>query len=109
MGVTVERQDYTFRTDLLRQIGARVKFLSCEPLLGPVTLDLRDIDWVIVGGESGPDARTMSPDWVRSVRDQCEVAGVPFFFKQWGGDRDKRGHAQAMLDGRLHKQMPIIQ
>jgi protein gp37 len=85
IGVSVENEDYTDRIDDLRKTGADVKFLSLEPLLGPLRqLKLKNIDWVIVGGESGPNARPMHPDWVRSVRDQCQAAGVPFFFKQWG-------------------------
>ena len=105
VGVTVERADYTFRIDHLRQTGARVKFLSLEPLLGPLPhLDLRDIDWVIVGGESGPGARPMAPDWVLDIRDRCLVADVPFFFKQWGGvHKNKRGR---LLEGRTWDQLP---
>src|SRR3990172_6936852 len=82
MGVSVENQDYTFRIEHLRVSGAKVKFLSLEPLLGPLpNLDLRGIDWVIVGGESGPGARPMREAWVIDIRDQCEQAGIPFFFK----------------------------
>lgn len=85
-GVSVEREDFQWRIDCLRKVRAAVRFLSLEPLVGPLdNLDLRGIDWVIVGGESGPGARPMSPDWVTSIRDQCEDSGVPFFFKQWGG------------------------
>jgi protein gp37 len=85
MGVSVENADYAYRIQHLRRTDADVKFLSLEPLLGPLeVLNLADIDWVIVGGESGPDARPMHPDWARSIRDQCKEAGVPFFFKQWG-------------------------
>src|ERR1700739_3201324 len=84
MGVSVERADYAFRIDHLRQTGAKVRFLSLEPLLGPIpNLDLRVIDWVIVGGESGPGARPMQAEWVREIRDQCQRDGVAFFFKQW--------------------------
>jgi len=85
-GVSVENSDYLFRLDHLRRTAARLKFVSFEPLLGPVheDLDLTGIDWVIVGGESGPRARPMHPDWVRGIRDRCMAAGVPFFFKQWG-------------------------
>lgn len=91
MGVTVERADYAFRIDHLRRVPAKVRFLSVEPLLGPLPgLNLEGIDWVIVGGESGPKARLMSPDWVKDIRDQCLAAGVAFFFKQWGARTRKR-------------------
>ena len=86
MGVSVENQDYTFRIDDLRKTGARTKFLSLEPLLGPLPrLNHRGINWVIVGGESGPGARPLSEHWVLDIRDQCLRNRVPFFFKQWGG------------------------
>lgn len=108
VGVTVERRDYLSRVDHLRHIGARVKFLSCEPLLGPIpNLDLTGIHWVIVGGESGPNTRPMHPDWVRQIRDQCARAGVPFFFKQWGGRNKKR--SGRYLDGRLWSDTPRVQ
>jgi protein gp37 len=85
VGVSVENQRWTSRIDLLRQVPAAVRFLSCEPLLGPlIDLDLTDIHWVIVGGESGHHARRMKGEWARSVRDQCREQDVPFFFKQWG-------------------------
>ena len=91
MGVSVESLKYTPRIDHLRQTGAVVKFLSLEPLLGPLPgLNLDGIDWVIVGGESGPGARPMDPSWVLEIRDQCLDAGVPFFFKQWGGQERKK-------------------
>ncbi len=106
MGVSVENNDYAFRIDHLRKISAQVKFLSLEPLLGPLPdLDLREIDWVILGGESGPGARPLLEDWVIDVRDQCVAAGVPFFFKQWGGVQRKRNGR--MLQGRLWEQMPV--
>ena len=107
MGVTVESREYTFRIEHLRQTGAAIKFLSLEPLLGPIPdLDLEGIDWVVVGGESGPGARPMRREWARDVRDQCRRAGVPFFFKQWGGtDRKKAGR---VLDGRTWDQMPQV-
>jgi protein gp37 len=107
MGVSVERADYTHRIDRLRATRARVKFLSLEPLLGPMPdLDLRCIDWVIVGGESGPRARPMQPEWVSGLRDQCEAAGVAFFFKQWGGwNKKKTGR---VLEGRTWDQMPVV-
>ena len=105
-GVSVEQQDYARRIDLLRETAAAVKFLSLEPLLGPLPdLDLAGIDWVIVGGESGPGARPMQPDWARDIRDQCLNAGVPFHFKQWGGVFKKRNGRE--LDGRTWDEMPL--
>lgn len=105
MGVSVEHRRYTARIDDLRQTNARIKFLSIEPLLGPLgILDLAGIDWVIVGGESGPGARPMAQEWVTSIRDQCEAANVPFFFKQWGGVIKK--YAGRELEGRTWDQMP---
>lgn len=105
MGVSVENDKYQFRIDDLRQTGAAVKFLSLEPLLGPLPkLNLSGIDWVIVGGESGPGARPMHKDWVTSIRDQCSAAGVSFFFKQWGGVNKKK--AGRSLDGRQYDAMP---
>ena len=107
MGVSVENQDYTFRIEHLRQTSACVKFLSIEPLLGPLhTLDLEGIDWVIVGGESGPGARPMDEEWAVEIRDQCLEADVPFFFKQWGGVRKKR--AGRVLRGRTWDQVPAL-
>lgn len=111
MGTSVENQRFTSRVSSLTTTGARVKFLSCEPLLGPLRLDLRAIDWVIVGGESGPGARPMRADWARSVRQQCQAAGVPFFFKQWGahdehGMRVGKHRAGRMLDGRTWDELP---
>jgi protein gp37 len=105
MGVSVESAAFKSRIDHLRKTGAAVKFLSVEPLLGDLgTLDLENIDWIIVGGESGPEARPVDPAWVRSVRDQCERAGVPFFFKQWGGVNKKR--TGRVLDGRTYDALP---
>ncbi len=105
MGVSVENADYTWRIDHLRRTGAAVKFLSVEPLLGPLGhLDLAGIDWVIVGGESGPGARPLMDEWVIEVRDQCQAAGVPFFFKQWGGVQKKK--AGRLLQGRAYDAMP---
>jgi protein gp37 len=105
MGVSVERDDYRFRIDDLRDTGAAVKFLSLEPLLGPLrSLDLRRIDWAIVGGESGPGARPMDPTWVVDIRDQCAAAAVPFFFKQWGGTNKKK--AGRVLEGRTWDELP---
>lgn len=90
MGVTVENNDCTFRIDHLRRTNATVKFISFEPLLGPVhNISLRNIDWVIVGGESGPGARPMLHEWVTDLRDQCVAEAIPFFFKQWGGINKK--------------------
>jgi len=104
-GVSVENADYTWRIAHLQRLEARVRFLSLEPLLGPLgQLDLRGIDWVIVGGESGPGARPIRPEWVRDIREQCTELGVPFFFKQWGGVRKKR--AGRVLDGRTWDEMP---
>ena len=106
IGVSIERQDVVWRLNYLRQVQAAVKFLSCEPLLGPLCLNLEGIDWVIVGGESGPDARPMELDWVRAIRAQCRASRVPFFLKQLGGAVDKRGKDRALLDGRLWREMP---
>lgn len=106
MGVSVEDAGRAFRIDGLRATRAAVKFLSLEPLLGPLPrLDLRGIDWVIVGGESGPGARPMDPAWVTDLRDQCLRARVPFFFKQWGGVNKRR--AGRLLDGRTWDEMPV--
>jgi len=105
MGVSVENQDYTFRIDHLCEIQAHTKFLSLEPLLGPISeLILENIHWVIVGGESGPKARPIESHWVTNIRDQCLAANVPFFFKQWGGTNKKKNGRQ--LDGRIWDQMP---
>ena len=105
MGVSVESDRYAFRIDDLRRTEANVRFLSLEPLLGPLTrLDLRGIDWVIVGGESGPGARPMEPAWVLDIKDQCQRAGVAFFFKQWGGRCKAR--TGRLLDGRTWDEMP---
>ena len=111
MGVSVENQRFTCRVDDLRGTPAAVKFLSCEPLLGALDLDLAEIHWVIAGGESGPGARPMEPDWVRGVRDQCLSADVPFFFKQWGahddlGRRVGKKVAGRFLDGKTCSEMP---
>jgi protein gp37 len=105
MGVSVESDPYRTRIDHLRATGAMLKFLSLEPLLGPLHgLDLRGIHWVIVGGESGPKARPMDPAWAGDLRDQCRRAKVPFFFKQWGGKNKKQ--AGRVLDGRTWDEMP---
>ena len=105
MGVSVENTDYLWRVECLRQTGAATKFLSLEPLLGPLdSIDLSRIDWAIVGGESGPGARPMSTAWVRSIRDQCTAAGVAFHFKQWGGVNKKS--SGRTLDGRTWDEFP---
>jgi protein gp37 len=107
MGVSIESDDYTFRADHLRRTGACLKFLSCEPLLGPVpSLELHGLDWVIVGGESGPGARPMDEDWVKQIRTNCRASKVPFFFKQWGGVHKKR--AGRLLDGKTWDEMPQL-
>ncbi len=107
MGVSVETEDYAFRIEHLRQTTAHIKFLSLEPLLGPLQrLNLNAIDWVIVGGESGPGARQMNPLWVIDIRNQCQKNGVPFFFKQWGGTRKKQTGRE--LEGRTWDEMPLI-
>lgn len=105
MGASVENEKYKFRIDELRKTKAHVKFLSLEPLLGPLgKLELSWIDWVIVGGESGPGARAVKPEWVTEIRDQCVASGIAFFFKQWGGvQKSKTGRT---LDGRTWDEMP---
>jgi protein gp37 len=104
-GVSVENADYAFRIDRLRDTGAAIKFLSIEPLLGALPdLNLDGIDWVIVGGESGPGARPMKKQWVLDIRDQCLSQEVPFFFKQWGGVRRKKNGRT--LEGRTWDEMP---
>jgi protein gp37 len=107
MGVTVENQMYDFRIDDLRKSHAQVKFLSLEPLLGPIgNLNLNNIDWVITGGESGPGARPIEQKWVFDIRDQCIASKVPFFFKQWGGVRKKRNGR--LLDGKIWSEVPQL-
>jgi protein gp37 len=107
MGVSVENQDYTYRIDHLRQTHARIKFLSLEPLLGPLPgLNLKGINWAIVGGESGPGARPLLEEWVIDIRDQCRARHVPFFFKQWGGVQKKR--AGRLLQGKTWDEMPPL-
>lgn len=106
-GVSVESEEYTWRIRHLQEVPAAVRFISVEPLLGPISrLPLKGINWVIVGGESGPRFRVAQPIWVRSIRDQCLRTKVPFFFKQWGGFTSKAGGRQ--LDGRLWSQLPMI-
>ncbi len=105
MGVSVENSNYTFRIDHLRSTQANIKFLSLEPLLGPLqNLKLSGIDWVIVGGESGPGARPMQKEWAIEIKEQCQRAGVPFFFKQWGGVNKKR--AGRILEGQTWDELP---
>jgi protein gp37 len=109
MGVSVESARYAFRARLLADTPALAKFISAEPLLGPIPdLPLRGINWVIVGGESGRFARPMDLSWARDLRDQCKSAGVPFFLKQLGGRRGKRGGEEAVLDGRRWRESPPL-
>ncbi len=105
MGVTVEDNDCRTRIDMLRDSSAAIKFLSLEPLLSAVpNMDLSKIDWVIVGGESGPGARPMAEEWVEDIRYQCKQRGIPFFFKQWGGINKKA--AGRLLNGKIYNDMP---
>lgn len=107
MGVTVENPDYVNRIDDLRATGAAIKFLSIEPMLAPMpNLNLSGIDWVIVGGESGPQSRPIESEWVLDVRNQCRRSGVAFFFKQWGGRNKKK--AGRLLDGQTWDEMPSV-
>lgn len=107
MGVSVENEDYTYRIDDLRKTEAFVKFLSIEPLIGPIEkMDLTRIDWVIVGGESGPGARPLKEEWVVTIRDNCIQSGVPFFFKQWGGVNKKK--AGRIIQGKTWSEMPLL-
>ena len=105
MGVSVEDERVVHRIDSLRQTSAFIKFLSLEPLIGPLpNLNLQGIDWVIAGGESGPKARPMQANWVTDIQDQCHAANVPFFFKQWGGvNKKKNGRT---LEGQTYDEMP---
>ncbi len=107
MGVTVETNDYNYRIEHLTNTPARTKFVSFEPLLGEINFYLiRNVDWIIVGGESGPNAREMRREWVVSIRDYCLKHRVPYFFKQWGGARKKKWGRE--LDGKIWSQMPIL-
>lgn len=107
MGVSVETENYKHRIENLRLTAATIKFLSIEPFLGPINnLILDNIDWVIVGGESGPRARPMNKSWVTDIRDQCLKKDVPFFFKQWGGFNKKK--TGRILDGKIWDEMPAI-
>ncbi len=107
MGVTVENDEVIGRIENLRNTGARVKFLSCEPLLTALPfMNLQGIDWVIVGGESGRTPRPMKEEWVHDIKEQCQKANVAFYFKQWGGTNKKK--AGKMLEGRVYNEMPVI-
>jgi len=106
MGVSVENQDYAYRSELLRGVPAKIRFLSVEPMLGPIErLPLDGIHWVIVGGESGPSARRLEPSWVEAVHRQCQAVDIPFFFKQWGGVQKHRTGRE--LFGRTFDEMPV--
>jgi protein gp37 len=104
IGTSVENQSATHRIRQLRKVPAQVRFLSCEPLIGPIDIDPSGIQWVIVGGESGITRRPMDPEWVRSIRDRCNEMGIAFFFKQWGGRTPKAGGRD--LDGIEWNEMP---
>jgi len=105
MGVTVEDNTVTKRIDLLRETGARVKFLSCEPLLSDLpNLNLQNIDWVIVGGESGRTPRPIKEEWVMNIQEQCNTQSVAFYFKQWGGTNKKKNGR--LLKGEIYSEMP---
>jgi protein gp37 len=115
LGVSVENQSYTWRIEHIQRTPATIKFLSIEPLLSSISLDaalFEAIQWVIVGGESGPRARPMKPEWVYEIRNQCKKYCVPFFFKQWGtfdssGERVGKKAAGRILDGRTWDEVPI--
>jgi protein gp37 len=107
MGVTVESSKHLYRVDSLRNSGAAIKFLSCEPLLTPLShLNLFEIDWVIVGGESGANSRPVKKEWVLEIKDKCEINNIPFFFKQWGGFNKKK--TGCSLDGKIYKKIPVF-
>lgn len=107
MGVSVENGYYTSRIDYLRETEACIKFISFEPLIGPIkNLNLKHINWIIVGGESGPGARPINPGWVKDIRNQCLKSSVPFFFKQWGGVNKKKNGR--ILEGREWNEMPVV-
>ena len=107
MGVTVESEKYISRVEILKEVEAKVKFISFEPLLGPIpNLSLEAIDWAIVGGESGMKARPLNKNWVLDIRQQCQEEKVSFFFKQWGGKNKKKNGRE--LDGRIYSEMPIF-
>lgn len=107
MGVSVENEKVLYRIDLLRQTNARIKFLSCEPLIGPLpNLNIQGIDWVIVGGESGRNPRPIKKEWVLDIHRQCLKKNVAFFFKQWGGTNKKK--TGNLLNGKQYMEMPEI-
>lgn len=107
LGVTVELEKYLYRIEHLKKTGAKTKFISFEPLLGMINkINLEGIDWVIAGGESGPGARPMENDWVRSIRNNCLEQNTPFFFKQWGGVSKKKNGR--ILDGRAWDEYPVF-
>jgi protein gp37 len=107
MGVTIEANNYSYRIEDLKRTNAKVKFLSLEPLLSPIqNLQLDGIDWVIVGGESGPKARPMKKDWVVDIKNQCQSEKIPFFFKQWGGINKKKAGRE--LEGRIWNEIPSL-
>lgn len=107
MGLTVESNSFTKRIDALRNVPSRIKFLSIEPLLSEMpNLNLLNIDWVIVGGESGPKARPIKEEWVIEIKEQCEEKNIPFFFKQWGG-KNKKANGK-LLQGKIYCQMPKL-
>jgi protein gp37 len=108
MGVSIESRRFVHRADSLRAVPAAVRFVSAEPLLGPLDeLDLRGMHWLIAGGESGPGFRPVDVEWIRDLRDRCQTSDVSFFFKQWGGVRPKAGGR--LLDGRTWDEMPPSQ
>ncbi len=107
MGVTVENDNYKNRIDMLRECSAYTKFLSLEPLIGPIhNINLKGIDWAIVGGESGPGARPIEEEWVLEIKEQCDAQDIPFFFKQWGGVQKKKAGRE--LQGRTYSEMPQV-
>jgi protein gp37 len=104
MGVTIENNDYIYRKDSLLMTDAKIKFISFEPMIGPVNIDLTGMDWIIVGGESGPQARPISLSWILNIRDQCQKKNIAFFFKQWGGINKKK--TGRLLEGRTWDAIP---
>jgi len=107
MGVSIENNDYIHRIDHLRTVPSSIRFLSLEPLLGPLpNLNLSGIDWIIVGGESGPNSRPMKTEWINDILNQCRKNNVPFFFKQWGGINKKK--SGRLLNGKIYDEMPPV-